>query len=120
MKVLRHFLSHSRLLRTFGVLPRNVFHIFGSFKGLYTLADVRDDAQMILLTAISAFGDSIPPLIFLTEVCYPQGRGTHERRVMLHFDNAPVHSTERVQESLVNFWIQKNRASALYSGFSTM
>jgi hypothetical protein len=33
----------------------------------------------------------------LTEICYPQGRGTHERRVMLHFDNAPVPNTERFE-----------------------
>jgi hypothetical protein len=39
----------------------------------------------------------------LAEICYPQGRGTRERRVMLHFDNASVHSTERVQENLACF-----------------
>jgi hypothetical protein len=26
----------------------------------------------------------------LTEVCYPKGRKSHKRRVMLHFDNAPI------------------------------
>jgi hypothetical protein len=31
--------------------------------GITTVAAMRDDAQMTLLTAISAFGDSIPPLI---------------------------------------------------------
>jgi hypothetical protein len=30
----------------------------------------------------------------LAEICDPQGRGRCERRVMLHFDNAPVHNTE--------------------------
>jgi hypothetical protein len=39
----------------------------------------------------------------LAEICYPQGRVAGERRVMLHFDNAPVHNTERVRENLANF-----------------
>jgi histone-lysine N-methyltransferase SETMAR len=39
----------------------------------------------------------------LAEICYPQGRGTRERRVMLHFDNAPVHNTEGVRENLASF-----------------
>jgi hypothetical protein len=39
----------------------------------------------------------------LTEICYPQGRGTHERGVMLHFDSGPIHNTKGVQESLANF-----------------
>jgi hypothetical protein len=30
----------------------------------------------------------------LTEMRESQGRGTQETRVMLHFDNAPVHNTE--------------------------
>jgi hypothetical protein len=42
-----------------------------------------------------------------TEICYPQGRGTHERRVMLNFDNALVHNTEGVQESLANFGFKR-------------
>jgi hypothetical protein len=29
----------------------------------------------------------------LADTCYPQGRGTRERRAMLQFDNAPVHNT---------------------------
>jgi hypothetical protein len=39
----------------------------------------------------------------LDEICYPQGRGTCEKGVMLHFDNAPVHSTEEVRENLASF-----------------
>jgi hypothetical protein len=39
----------------------------------------------------------------LAEICYPQGKGTRERRVMLHFDNASVQSTERVRENLASF-----------------
>jgi hypothetical protein len=38
---------------------------------------------------------------------------------MLHFDNAPVHNTEGVQESSGECWIQKNGAFALFSGFCT-
>jgi hypothetical protein len=34
--------------------------------GCVTLADERDDGQQLLFTAISAFGDSIPPM-FLTK-----------------------------------------------------
>jgi hypothetical protein len=39
----------------------------------------------------------------LTEFCGPHGKGTHERRVMLHFDNASVGNTEGLQESLTIF-----------------
>jgi hypothetical protein len=38
----------------------------------------------------------------LTEVCYLEGRKSHERRVMVHFDNAPIHNTEEVQDHLTN------------------
>jgi hypothetical protein len=50
-----------------------------------------------------------------TEICYPYGRGTHERRVTLHFYNAPIHNGEGVQSNLANFGfrIEKNGASAL-------
>jgi hypothetical protein len=41
------------------------------------------------------------------EICYPQGRGTRERRVMLHFDNAPVHNTERTGENLASFGFRR-------------
>jgi histone-lysine N-methyltransferase SETMAR len=39
----------------------------------------------------------------LIEVCNPRGRIPHERRVMLHFDNAPIHKTKDVQDHLANF-----------------
>jgi hypothetical protein len=39
----------------------------------------------------------------LVEICYPQGRRAHERRVMLLFDNAPVHNTEGIRENLASF-----------------
>jgi hypothetical protein len=38
----------------------------------------------------------------LTEVCYPEGRKSHKRRVMPHFDNAPIHNTDEVQGKLTN------------------
>jgi hypothetical protein len=43
----------------------------------------------------------------LTELCYPQGRGTHERRVMLHSDDASIHNTEGIQKSLANFGFRR-------------
>jgi hypothetical protein len=38
----------------------------------------------------------------LMEVCYPEGRKFHEKTVMVHFNNAPIHNTEEVQEHLTN------------------
>jgi hypothetical protein len=39
----------------------------------------------------------------LAEIYHPDSRGTRKRRVMLHFDNAPVHGTEAVRENLASF-----------------
>jgi hypothetical protein len=39
----------------------------------------------------------------LPKFCYPQGRGPHERRIVLYFYRPPVHNSEGVQESLANF-----------------
>jgi histone-lysine N-methyltransferase SETMAR len=36
----------------------------------------------------------------LARVCYPEGRKSHERRVDLHFDNAPIHRTKIVLETI--------------------
>jgi hypothetical protein len=38
----------------------------------------------------------------LAGTCYPEGRKPHERRVVVHFDNAPIHNTEAVQECLAD------------------
>jgi histone-lysine N-methyltransferase SETMAR len=38
----------------------------------------------------------------LAGVCYPEGRKSHERRVVVHFDNVPIHNTEAVQECLTD------------------
>jgi hypothetical protein len=37
----------------------------------------------------------------LAEACYPNGRPPHARKVMLHFDNAPIHCTDMVRDRLV-------------------
>jgi hypothetical protein len=37
----------------------------------------------------------------LAEICDPQGRGTRERKVMLHLDNAPVRNTEEASSQLL-------------------
>jgi hypothetical protein len=47
----------------------------------------------------------------LTKICCPQGRETHESRVMLHFNNAPVHKTEEVQKSSENFGFRRMESS---------
>jgi hypothetical protein len=38
----------------------------------------------------------------LREVCSPEGGQFHEQRVMVHFDDAPIHSTKETQECLTN------------------
>jgi hypothetical protein len=43
----------------------------------------------------------------LTEVCYSEGRKSHERRVMVHFGNAPIHNTEEVQNYLTNLGFKR-------------
>jgi hypothetical protein len=32
----------------------------------------------------------------LGNICYPEGRNPHERRIALHLDNAPMHNTRMV------------------------
>jgi histone-lysine N-methyltransferase SETMAR len=36
----------------------------------------------------------------MARLCYPQGRQPHERRVMLHFDNALIHCTGTVRDRM--------------------
>jgi hypothetical protein len=38
----------------------------------------------------------------LVEMCSPDGRKIHERKIMLHFDNGPIHNAEGVQEHLTD------------------
>jgi hypothetical protein len=47
----------------------------------------------------------------LTKIYYPQGRGTYERIVMLHFDTASVHNTKGVQEGFANFGFRRTEHS---------
>jgi hypothetical protein len=41
-------------------------------------------------------------LVPLTQVCYPQGKKPHERRVTGYFKSALIHNTDVVQEHLAN------------------
>jgi hypothetical protein len=36
----------------------------------------------------------------MARLCYPQGRRLRERRVMLHFDNAPIQCTDTVRDRM--------------------
>jgi hypothetical protein len=38
----------------------------------------------------------------LVGFCYPEGRKPHQKRVVVHFDNALIHNTEAVQECLAD------------------
>jgi hypothetical protein len=46
-------------------------------------------------------------LLPLTEIYDPHGSETHERSIMLHFDNAPVHNPVEARESLANFGFKR-------------
>jgi hypothetical protein len=43
----------------------------------------------------------------LAELCYPEGRKTHERRIIVHFDNALIHSTQEVRERLAQLGFKR-------------
>jgi hypothetical protein len=43
----------------------------------------------------------------LIDIRYLQSRGIQERRVMLHFGNAPIHNSEGLQKSLTNFGFRR-------------
>jgi histone-lysine N-methyltransferase SETMAR len=43
----------------------------------------------------------------LTKVCDPEDRKSYERRVMIHFDNAPIHNIEEIQEHLTNLGFKR-------------
>jgi hypothetical protein len=36
----------------------------------------------------------------MARLCCPQGRRSRERRIMLHFDNAPIHGTGAVRDRM--------------------
>jgi hypothetical protein len=74
-----------------------MFTVFFNGTGKYKIV-IPPDGQKV---NSAYFIESV--LCSLAEICYPHGRETRERRVMLHFDNAPVHGTERVRENLASF-----------------
>jgi histone-lysine N-methyltransferase SETMAR len=78
------------------ISSKTIFTIFFHATGEFKIAIIPEGQKMNRTYFIKCV------LCPLTEICYPQGRRTHERRVMLYFDNAPVHNTEAVQESLAN------------------
>jgi hypothetical protein len=43
----------------------------------------------------------------LVEMCSPDGRKIHERKVMMHFDNTTIHNAERVQGHLTGFELKR-------------
>jgi hypothetical protein len=43
----------------------------------------------------------------LVEMCSLDGRKIHERKVMLHCDNGPIHNTEGVQEHLTDLGFKR-------------
>jgi histone-lysine N-methyltransferase SETMAR len=44
----------------------------------------------------------------LVETCSPDGSTIHERKVMPHFDNGPMHNAEGVQEHLTGLGFQRS------------
>jgi hypothetical protein len=52
-------------------------------------------------------------LAHLRKVCYPEARKPHERRVMVHFGNAPIPNTEVVQEHLADLGFDRKGTLAL-------
>jgi hypothetical protein len=89
-----------------------MFTILSNGTGEYTIVILPDGQKM---NSTYFIGCMLCPL---TEICYPQGRGTHEWRFMLHFDNAPVQNTEGVQESLATFGFRR-LDHRLYSPYLT-
>jgi histone-lysine N-methyltransferase SETMAR len=43
----------------------------------------------------------------LAGFCYPEGTKPHQKRVVVHFDNPPIHNTETVQECLADCGFRK-------------
>jgi hypothetical protein len=78
-----------------------MFTIFYSGTGEYKIAILPEGQKMNSTDFIKGV------LRHLVEICYPQGKGIHERRVMLRLDNTLVHSTAGVQESLANYGFRR-------------
>jgi histone-lysine N-methyltransferase SETMAR len=43
----------------------------------------------------------------LEPVCYPEDRNPHQRKIIVHFDNAPIHNTKIVMEQLQHSGFKK-------------
>jgi hypothetical protein len=43
----------------------------------------------------------------MTRLCYPYGRRPRERRVMLHFDNAPMHCTDTIRDRMATAELER-------------
>jgi hypothetical protein len=69
---------------------KTMFPVFFNGTGEYKIAILPEGQKVNGAYFIKSV---LPPF---GKICYPQGRGTRERRVTLHFDNAPVHNTEGV------------------------
>jgi hypothetical protein len=80
---------------------KTMFTVFFNGTGKYTIVILPKGQKMNSTYFIECV---LRPLI---EICYPQGGETHQRTILLHFDNAPVHNSEGVQESLANFGFRR-------------
>jgi histone-lysine N-methyltransferase SETMAR len=49
-------------------------------------------------------GRVVQPLV---EICSPDGRKIHERKIMLHFDNGLIHNAQGVQKHLTSLGFKK-------------
>jgi hypothetical protein len=63
-------------------------------------------------TDMDYFADNI--IDKMAMLCYPQGRRPRERRIMLHFDNAPIHCTITVRDRMAAAELER-MAHPLYS-----
>jgi histone-lysine N-methyltransferase SETMAR len=80
---------------------RTMFTVFFNDTGEYKIA-ILPEGQKVNSAYSSEF-----VLRPLAEICHPQGRGIREMRVILLFDNAPIHNTEGVRENLASFGFRR-------------
>jgi hypothetical protein len=71
-----------------------------------TIAEERDDSQLTVPTAISAFGDSIPPLVITRNKIFEPGR--LEREQLYHGHDYFIRNTQKtfITEVLFLDWLQ--------------
>jgi hypothetical protein len=68
--------------------------VFFNGIGQFVIDILSEDMKM----GTDYFADNI--IREMARLCYPQGRRSHQRRVMLHFDNPPTHCTGAVQDRM--------------------